>query len=66
MPNVDQLWFFAVPVWLWVVGCGLWVPVHISGYSHNMAVAVAAISLDRFGSNSKLSFYTILEAYILS
>ena len=42
------------------------VPSHLSGHSHNMAMAMAAILMDRFGSNSKLSFYYILEAYILS
>ena len=29
----------------------LQVPVHLSGHSHNMAMAVAAILMDRFGSN---------------
>ena len=31
-----------------------------------MAMTVAAILMDQFGSNSKLCFYYILEAYILS
>ena len=29
-----------------------------------MTMSVSAILMDRFGSNSKLSFYYILEAYI--